>query len=446
MAAQESLLARELAVAGVPPGTRSWLRPFRALRHRDYRLFFCGQLVSLIGSWVQLAALMWLAYQLTGTSRWPAIVAAAQMAPAFLLGAWGGVLADRCSRRRLILQTQSALMALALLLGIIVYAEEESVWLLLGFSLAIGVVNAVDIPARLAYLVELVGKDDLVNAVGLNALLFNLARATGPALAAWLLFWGGPELCFLVNAFSFLGVLVALAYMRTDRPAAVQERTDSWSALREGFSFVRRHPILRVLLPMTAVLTVFSWPILALLPALAHRRFESGGSGYGSLLSILGLGALTAAFLVAAFGTPARRWLFIGVGAAVSSLALVALSFARTLPLAAVCSALVGAGLIFFFATIQAVFQLSATDQNRGRVMGIYSIVLTGANPLGNLLAGLAADHWGEPFVLRLQGAAILIAGLLALLLVTTRRGTHMEEADPEPVILSFADAKRQAA
>src|SRR5262245_45212082 len=193
MTTHESLSAREVVVVGSPQGERGWRGTFRALRHRNYRLFFVGQFVSLIGSWIQLTALMWLAFHLTGTSRWPAIVAAAQMAPAFLLGAWGGVLAERRPRRQLVFLTQSALMILALLLAWIADSGEETVWHLLVISLAIGLVNALDLPARLAFLMDLVGKEDMVNAVGLNSLLFNLARVAGPTFAIWLLPLGGPE-------------------------------------------------------------------------------------------------------------------------------------------------------------------------------------------------------------------------------------------------------------
>src|SRR5437763_6829052 len=160
-------------------GPARWLATFRALRHRNYRLFFLGQMVSLLGSWLQMTALMWLASELTGTSRWPALVAAVQLVPGFLFGAWGGVLADRRPRRALILQTQAALLLLALLLAALVYAGVATVWHLLLIATAVGLVNAVDLPARLAFLVEMVGKDDLVNAVALNSLLFNVARASG---------------------------------------------------------------------------------------------------------------------------------------------------------------------------------------------------------------------------------------------------------------------------
>src|SRR5262249_49342211 len=165
--------------------------------HRNYRLFFLGQIVSVFGSWVQLTALMWLAFQLTGTSRWPALVAAAQLIPGFLLGAWGGALADRLPRPGLIFQTQLLLLLLALALAGLAFAGVATVWHLLVISTASGVVNAVDLPARLAFLVDMVGKEDLVNAVALNSLLFNVARAAGPALGSWLLPHGGPAACVL---------------------------------------------------------------------------------------------------------------------------------------------------------------------------------------------------------------------------------------------------------
>jgi MFS family permease len=415
MATHESLSAREVVVVGSPHGGRGWLGTFRALRHRNYRLFFVGQFISLIGSWIQLTALMWDAFHLTGTSRWPALVAAAQMLPAFLLGAWGGVLAERRPRRQLVLLTQSALMVLALLLAWITYVGEETVWHLLVISLAIGFVNAVDLPARLAFLMDMVGKDDMVNAVGLNSLLFNLARVAGPTFAIWLLPLGGPELCFLVNGLSFLAVLSALARMRLSPAVPGGKQCAGWKALREGFGYVTAHPVLSLLLPLTVATALFGWPILSLLPALAKKQLHAGDSGYSSLLSAFGAGALLAALLVATFGSMARRWLFIGAGVVIASAGLLGMSYAGTLVVGMRCSALVGVGLVLFFATSQAVFQLSALDQNRGRVMGIYSIVLTGAHPLGNILSGPAADHVGERLVLRLLGCAILTVALVVL-------------------------------
>jgi MFS family permease len=448
MAAQESLPPYLAPEAGSPETGGSWFSPFRALKHRNYRLFFFGQLISLVGSWIQLAALMWLAYHLTGTSRWPGLVAAAHMLPAFLLGPWGGSLADRLPKRRLVFHTQTALMVLALLLSLCVYADQVTVWHLLAISLAIGVVNAVDLPARLAFLVEMVGKEDLVNAVGLNSLLFNLARAAGPLLCHCLLPLGGPAFCFFLNGLSFLAVLIALSRMRITIPAPRGEKSDGWSGVGAGFRFVLRHPILLILLPLTLASTFFGWPILALLPAIADRCFAAGDSGYNTLLSALGAGALIAAFVVAAFGSMSRRWVFISFGVGLATAGMVGLSLVNGLLPGSICCAFVGGGLIFFFTTSQSVFQLSATDENRGRVMGVYSIVLAGAGPLGNLLIGPAADRWGEILVLRFQGCAILAVALLALFvrLSGSRAVRFNNQIDPEPVILSFREAAKQRA
>jgi len=398
-----------------PRRTGGRFRTFRALRHRNYRLFFLGQIVSVVGSWMQLTALMWLAFHLTGTSRWPALVAAAQLIPCFLLGAWGGALADRWPRRALIFQTQTALLVLALALAALTFAGTATVWHLLGIAVASGVVNAVDLPARLAFLVEMVGKEDLVNAVALNSLMFNLARAAGPALGAWLLLHGGPAACFLLNALSYLAVLAALARMHVPTPPDTRPRGEL--SLLAGFRYVAAHAGLRLLLPLTAAMSLFGWPLLALLPALARNHLDAGEGGYSAMLSAIGVGALAAALLVASFGSMQRRRMFLGAGVGVAASSLMWLSLAPDLLVAVACCGLVGAGLILFFATSQAVFQLSAGDDNRGRIMGIYALVLSGANPLGNLLAGPAADRWGEPLVLRVQALAMLAVAALVVTL-----------------------------
>lgn len=403
--------------------------PFRAMRHRNYRLFFAGQLISLVGTWVQVTALMWLAFSLTGTSRWPALIAAAQMAPACLLGAWGGVLADRRPRRQLVLQTQLALMLLAFTLAALVASGAATVWHLLILALGIGTINAIDLPARLALLVELVGKKDLVNAVGLNSMMFNLARAAGPALGIMLLPHCGPAVCFLLNGFSYMAVLAALFCMHLATPTPAARHDDDWQALREGIRYVLGHPILRVVLPLTIVVAMFGWPILALLPAIAERLLYAGNSGYSSLLSALGVGALLAAFAIAACGSVRRRWFFLGLGVILAATGLFGLSFVPSLLLGMLCTAAVGAGLVCFFATSQAVFQLSAADTNRGRVMSIYSIVLMGATPLGNLVTGPAADRWGEPLVLRAQALLVVAAAVTTGVFRWVRRARPHRES-----------------
>jgi MFS family permease len=257
-----------------------WVVPFRSLRHRNYRLYFFGQLVSLVGSWVQTTALTWLAYKLTGESLWASLITAVQLLPTCVLGPWGGHVADHWPRRSLIFSTQAALLALAVLLGVLVLYAHVTPWDLLGVALACGIVNAIDLPARLAFVMEMVGRDDLINAVALNSVLFNVARAVGPAVGAWCLGMVGPGPCFLINGLSFVGVLAALALMtlpwRAAPPAAHHpEKTSLWA----GFRYLAGRPELVLLLVLTGALSLFGWPVLSLLPALADRHLHAGEGG-----------------------------------------------------------------------------------------------------------------------------------------------------------------------
>jgi MFS family permease len=394
-----------------------WRRgTFRALRHRNYRLYFAGQLVSLTGSWVQTAALTWLAWDLTHQSRWPALVGAAQTLPTLALGVWGGSLADRWPRRPLICATQTLLLLLAGLLAALVLLGQITPAGLLAVAGVIGIVNAVDTPARLAFIIDMVGRDDLPNAVALNSLQFNVARCVGPALCGVLLAGLGAGPCFVLNALTFLAVLAALAAMRLPPRPALPTGSPP-ASLFAGFRHLGRHPLLLLLLLLAGALGLFGWPVLALLPALSARCLRAGHDGYAWMLSAVGAGALVGALLVASFGTRRGRLPLLMLGVVLASSALVGLALVRDLAPAAGCCALLGCGLILFFATGQGVMQLGAGDDNRGQVMGIWLMVLAGAQPLGQVCAGRLADAWGEPAVLALQACGIALAALAVGLL-----------------------------
>jgi MFS family permease len=419
-----------------PPRWR--LDTFRALRHRNYRLYFVGQFISLTGTWLQAAALTWLAYDLTGQSRWPALVGAAQVLPTFVLGGWGGSLADRWPKRPLIFGAQALLLVLALLLAGLVLSGTATPWHLLAVAGACGLVNAVDLPARLAFVIEMVGRDDLVNAVALNSMLFNTARLVGPAASAILLPWLGPGLCFLFNGLSFVAVLAALAAMRLPpvgraggvSPLLAERGTSLWA----GFAYLARRPELLLLLALSAAMSFFGWPVQSLLPAVAREQLGRGTEGYSALLSAVGGGALVAALAVASFGTRVRRGWFLALGVTLAAAGLGGLALVQRLPAALALCTLAGAGLILFFATSQAIMQLGSADHNRGRVMGIWSMILSGAHPLGHLTAGLAADRWGVPPVLGSEALGIAAAaGVVLLAWLILKKG-------PE-TILSFRTA-----
>jgi MFS family permease len=412
-----------------PLSARRGLATFRALRHRNYRLYFLGQLVSLTGTWMQTPALMWLAYQLRGESRWPAWIAASQFIPTFLLGFWGGTLADRWPKRPLLFATQTGLMLLPLLLIQLVLADVTNPWPYLLVSTCTGLVLAIDFPTRLAFVMDLVGREDLTNAVALNALMFNVARLIGPLLGGALMLVAGPAPCFWINCLSYLALLLALMHMDKStlaHPAATDRPVRGLEA--GGFAYLANRPRLLALLFMAAMMGTCAWPFLSLLPALSAKVLGAPHTGYTLLLSGTGIGALSAALTVATVGEPGRNRRLIAVGIVMACTGLTGLALADRLWLAFVVCVVLGFGLIMFFSTSQSVMQLGAGDFNRGRVMGIWAMVISGAQPLGNLVAGPAADRWGEQDVL--AGLAIILAGAALLtgaaFLVRHRsHGTH---------------------
>jgi MFS family permease len=407
-----------------PPPRNPLAATFRSLKHWNYRLYFCGQLVSLTGSWMQTTALTWLAFEITNQSKLPAAILASEQLPTVLLGAWAGYLADRWSRRALLLVTQSGLLILALVLAGLVSAGAASAWSLLLLTALSGVVQAVDLPVRLAFVTDMVEREDVMNAVALNSLLFNVARAIGPGLAGIVLIQAGPVPCFIANGLSYLALVVALLFMN-DPPASPHAKVSGETGeIRAGFAYLLARPGLILLIALSGLLCLCAWPFLSLLPGLAQHILAEQADGYGQMLSATGFGALAAALTVATFGTFARRQLFIDMGVWLIGTALLGLSWVNSLPLAITWCALLGFGLILFFPTSQAVVQLGAADHNRGRIMAIWAMVQRGALPLGYLISGPAADHWGEQWVLRGQGLICTAAAAgLWFFLRWSRRG-----------------------
>jgi MFS family permease len=403
-----------------PPTAGRFGATFRSLRHRNYRLYFFGQLISHLGSWIQTTALTWLAFALTQQSKWVAVIAAAQILPAFILGAWGGALADRWPKRTLLLYTQSTFLVLALVLAGLVFGGAVTAWQLLAIAVLNGLVLAVDLPARLAFVMDMVGREDLMNAVALNALLFNVARAAGPALAGWLLYLAGPDTCFLLNGLSFVPLVYGLACMDV-AGATPAHRSRRTGRLLDGFRYLAGRPELALLVLLAGGMALCGWPFLALLPAFAHHVLGVEEQGYSLLLTGAGSGALVAALVVASYGSWERQRRFIHLGIVILTLSLFLLSLARSLPEAVAACAGCGFGLILFFATSQSVLQLGAGDHNRGRVMGIWAMIQSGAAPLGHFLNGPAADRWGEPLVLHLQALGCAGIGFVLLALLHVR-------------------------
>ncbi len=389
------------------------MHTFRSLRHRNYRLYFIGQMISLVGSWMQTTALMWLAYDLTRESKWPAFLMVAMVGPTLLLGAWAGALADRCRKHTLIVRTQLGFLTSASILTVLAYSGAINIWLMLALMCFHGVVQAIDLPTRLAFVPDLVERDDLINTVALNSVQFNVARAIGPALAGLLLATVGPAVCFLINALSYIAVLAALLMMHGYRELDHAARPQ---AVEGGLAVLRRHPRLLLLILLAGWVAVSGWPLLALLPAYAEKVLGMKEGGYSTMLSSVGIGALLAALTAATFGSEGRqRWLLL-LGLSAVSVALFGLSQARNLYAASGWCGLFGYGMILFFATGQGVVQLGAASEHRGKIMGFWAMMLSGGAPIGNLIFGPAADFWGVTPIMALEGAMMGLAVLVYLL------------------------------
>ena len=408
---------------------------FRSLRYRNYRLYFLGQIVSFTGSHMQTAALMWLVYDRTNDPVWPPLMLVAQVVPTLLFGPWGGALADRAPKRRIIVRTQLGFLSTAVALTIVAAAGGADPWLFLAVQVVNGLIQSIDLPARLAFVPDLVPRHDLINAVSLNSLLFNVARAIGPALTGGLFLladaaadagWLGslPPVraaavgCFALNAVSFLAVLAALN--RISVPGDRHVPPDPTARLLDGVRYVLARPVLAGLLLFTGMLSVSGWPALSLFPAYTRTVLGRAEEEYSVLVSGLGAGALVGALTTATFGSVARRALFLSAGAGFVAAGLAGLTLASTLPPAVAAAACHGFGMILFLSTGQSALQLSATDEARGKVMALWAMTLSSSAPLGHLVAGAVARREGvEPVLTAMTaGAAAVAAGVLAVSVV----------------------------
>lgn len=387
---------------------------FRSLRHRNYRLYFLGQFVSLTGTWMQTAALAWLAYQLTGQARWPAFVMAAHMLPACVFGIFGGWLADHFSQRKIIFLAQTGFLAVTILLAILTFAGVIAPWHLIVLMLCQGVAMAADLPARLAFVPSLIPREDLINAVALNSVLFNSARLLGPMVAGLLLIMWGPAVCFAINAVSYAGVLGALWAIRVEEVPRQSSsgRTVTLTALTDGIRALSRDRSLLILVALASSVALIGWPLMSLLPAIAERQLGLAEAAYSKMLSGLGAGALTAALAVAAFGSPARQRWFLFAGVGIIAISLTVLAASRVEWVAVASCVTFGFGMILFFPTGQSMVQLRAENAVRGRVMATWALSISAAVPTGNLIFGPLADRIGVSRVIFIQAT---LAGLIFL-------------------------------
>ena len=394
--------------AGGGRATR-WPAALRALRHRNYRLFYAGQFVSLSGSWMQSVAQAWLVYRLTGSPVLLGTVNFAGQIPVFLLAPLGGAAADRYPRRRILLATQAASMLLALTLAGLALAGAVEVWHVFVMAAFLGVVNSFDIPARQSFVVDMVGKEDLINAIALNSSMFNGARIVGPAIAGVVVAAVGEGWCFFANGVSYVAVLASLLMMRV----AHAERPRSGSAferIREGFRFVARTGPVRALLLLLGLVSLTGMPYAVLMPIFADRILGGGAGGLGLLMGASGLGALTGALALAARKSLRGLGRWIALASASFGASIILFSLSRSFWLSAALLVPAGFSMMVQMASSNTLIQSMVPDELRGRVMAFYSMMFMGMAPVGALLAGALAGRLGAPLTVAL-GGGVCVAG-----------------------------------
>src|SRR6516164_2998415 len=384
----------------LPVGGITWRHTFRALRHRNYRLFFWGQLVSLIGTWMQQTAMSWYVYQITNSKFLLGLVSAIGSAPMIFSSVWGGTLADLHSKRSILVATQSAQMVCAFLLAARVWLGFASPLFIIVVAALNGISMGFDMPARQAFTVEMTSREDLLNAISLNSSIVNGARVVGPSVAGPMIGAVGVAMCFFLNGLSFVAVVTGFLMMRLPpfhRPAHLPSASEhAWN----GIVYSIRHQRVRTILLLFLAIGVFGWSYAVLMPAFAKDILGRGANGYGILMSASGVGALGGALVVATWGhaiTP--RKLALG-GVWLFSVALFIFSLTRNFYTALVMLFVAGFGMLLFFSTSNTVLQTIVPDEMRGRVMGVWALVFGAMIPLGSLEAGVVARWCGTPFAL----------------------------------------------
>ncbi len=402
-------------------GQSLWRHTFASLRHRNFRLFFAGQLVSLIGTWMQNTAQGWLVYQLTGSKLMLGVVAAVGSLPMMLFSVWGGSVADRHSKRRIILCTQVGMMVLAFLFAGLVWSGRIRPWHILVLASLGGLAMAFDMPARQAFMVEMTSREDLINAISLNSSIVNGARVVGPSVAGLLMASVGMAMCFFLNGLSFLAVLAGLWMMRLPRFVPPQRTQSAWAHVFEGFAYVWGQRRMRTILLLFAVVGIFGWSYSVLMPAFARDILGVEQARYGMLLSANGVGALLGALTVATVGKQANRRKLVFGGLWVFAVMLLLLAWTRDYYLALVCLAVAGWGMLLFFSTTNTLLQTSASDEMRGRVMGIWALVFGGMTPIGGIEAGALSHFLGIRWAITSGAIVCALAALVTWLLIPRR-------------------------
>jgi MFS family permease len=392
-------------------GRNAFGNPFVSLRHRDFRYYFLGMCVSTIGTWMQNTAQPWLAYSLTRSPFLLSLVSALQFTPVLLFSLFAGVIIDRLPKKKILIVTQSASMVITLVLALLVFSGNIRYWHLLVTSTLLGVVNTLDMPSRQSFVVEMVGHDDLMNAIALNSMTFNVARIIGPSVAGIIIGAFGTAACFLFNSISFAAVLISLFFIHpvAARPLSSMKDRKIIKNIKDGLVYIRKNDIVLVSIIITAVVGTFVPNFGVNIPVFATQVLHQQATGYGFLMSIMGMGSLCGALLIAALSrTGPKRFILIMVPV-ITAVFLMLTGFTNEYFLTGLMLAVTGFFFVSFNSNANSTVQLNTDDGYRGRVMSVYTLVNAGSTPIGNLFNGAMNDAFGARMGFISSGIVVLV-------------------------------------
>lgn len=423
------------------------IKLFPAFESRNYQYYFIGQLISQIGTWLQIVAQGWLVLTLTQSPFLIGVVAAAGTLPSFLFSLFGGVLVDKLNKKYLIAATQIASMVVAFIFGLLVVTGNITVLQIIILSFLLGTIAAIDMPARQAFVSEMVEEDKVRSAIALNASIYNAARVIGPSIAGFLIALVGVGGAFMFNAVSYVAAIAVQFLIVPIAINHVRNTANPILAMQEGIYYTWRHPVVRSLIILTAIVSVFGWSYTTLMPLIAKEIFQQEAAGLGYLFAFSGIGALVATLMISGIGGRFKSSVFINGGITIFAVAMIGFSFTENLIIAYITMFFSGFGLLSAFSVINARIQHLVEPQVRGRVLSIYLLMFVGLFPLGNFQIGFVSEYFGPQMAIRIGAVIVLFAGIVGYLLknkIVESHETYLTQQEIEKGTLeALADSRK---
>lgn len=399
--------------------------PFIALKHKNYRYYIIGMSISLIGTWMQNIAQPWLAYTLTKSPMLLSLIGALQFMPTLLFSLFAGVIIDRYNRKNIILLTQVASLIITFIFVILVWSGSIQYWHILILATALGTVNALDFPARQAFVSELVAKEDLMNAIALNSMTFNLARIIGPAIAGLVMGFWGIGACFLINSISFAAVIISLLFIKTINVQKIKKvKVKVFRQIKDGIKYILKNRTLAFAVLVLAIVGTFGANFNVLIPVFSAAILKSDAVGFGVLMAFMGAGSFLGAMFIAVSSKKGPNKLFVSIVPIIMGVLLIATGYSYSFLTSGVMLGLTGFFFIAFLSSINSTLQINSSNEYRGRVMSIYTLIFAGSTPFGNLFAGWFTEHFNARVGFAACGVIVILL-MIPVYLYMGRRSKH---------------------